>query len=133
MPMRVKDGTWLDAVRRPPVGVLVLAGLLGFLGAGFIVSSAYLAIAEPRSALGFAVAGLGAGPLAIYVALHLIRLTHWAWLALMLALVLLLASSAWRLLTAPPPRIVPIAELVVELLAVFYLTRPSVRGSFTRR
>jgi hypothetical protein len=126
-------GRWGEAVRRTPVGVLLLAGLLGVLGAGFVVGAAYLALARPEPGWVPAVMGLGAGPLALYVALHLLRLTHWAWLAMVLSLLLLLASSAWRLLTAPQRPGVAIAEIVLEVLALLYLARRRVRTAFMRR
>ena len=123
---------WGEMLRRPPAGVLVLAGLLAFLGAGFVVGAAYLALARPDPGWLLLAIGLGAGPLALYVALHLLRLTRWAWLAIVMADALLLASSSWRLLTAPERPAVAIAEIVLELLALVYLSRLRVRRAFTR-
>jgi hypothetical protein len=132
-PGPTRGGSWSDVLRRPPVGVLVLGGLLAFLGAGFVVGAAYFTLAEPGVGWVPLLTGAGAGPLALYVAIHLIRLTHWAWLAMVLALALLLASSLWRLAVAPPPPVAPVLEIVVELLGLAYLTRPGVRGAFARR
>jgi hypothetical protein len=42
--------SWSELVRRTPLGVLVLGGLLGFLGAGFVVGAAYFTIAGPAPA-----------------------------------------------------------------------------------
>ena len=124
---------WSELLRRPPVGVLVLGGLLAFLGAGFILGAAYFTLAGPELGWTAVLTGVGAGPLALYVAIHLVRLTHWAWLAMVLVLLLLLASSAWRLVVSPPPPTVPVLEIVAELFGLAYLTRPGVRGAFTRR
>ena len=123
----------LELLRRPPFGVLVLAAALGFAGGGFVLGAAYLAFA--RRDLGWVpvLGGMGAGPTALYVALHLLRLTRWAWLVLVLVLILLLGSSVSRLAVAPPPAVVPIGELVIESLILLYLCRPRVRGAFTRR
>jgi hypothetical protein len=124
---------WVAGLRLVPPGVLVVAGVLGLLGAGLVLSAAYLTLA--RGGVGWVpvVAGAGAGPVAIYVALHLLRGTHWAWLAVVLVTVLLLASSLWRLVAAPPPPVAPLGEIAVELLALGYLLRPRVRAAFRAR
>ena len=62
-----------------------------------------------------------------------VRLTHWAWLAMVLVLALLFASSAWRLWVSPPPPVVPLVEMTLELACLAYLSRPRVRGAFARR
>lgn len=123
----------MGAVSRAPTGVLLLAGALGVLGAGLVLGAAYLAL--DRQDVGWVpvVAGGGAGPVAIYVALHLVRLTRWAWQTMMLALALLLLSSLWRLVAAPPPPVAPLAEVAAELLAMAYLARKSVRSAFRGR
>ena len=131
-PERRGEG-WGDVVRRAPLGVLVLGALLAFLGAGFVVAAAYFALAGPEVGWVPLLMGMGAGPLALYVALHLIRLTHWAWLAMVLVLLLLIGSSVWRLLVTPPPPTVPVLEIVLELLGLLYLARPRVRGAFASR
>ena len=127
------DHGWVGAVRRVPVGILFLAVALALLGAGSVLGAAYLA-AERRE-LGWmpVLAGVGAGPLAIYVAVHLVRRTHWAWQALVLLLILLLLSSLWRVVATPPPVLSPVAEVVFELLSLAYLSRPRVRAAFARR
>ena len=124
---------WSELLLRPPIGVLVLAGLLSVLGAGFVVGAAYLTLAGPEVGWVPLAMGLGAGPLSLFVAIHLVRLTHWAWLAMVLVLLLLLASSIWRLWVSPPPPTVPVLEIVLELLGLTYLSRPRVRGAFARR
>jgi hypothetical protein len=125
--------SWSELVRRTPLGVLVLGGLLGFLGAGFVVGAAYFTIAGPEVGWVPIVMGVVAGPLALYVAMHLVRLTHWAWQAMVLVLALLLGSSVWRLWVSPPPPTVPVLEMVLELFCLAYLFRPRIRGAFKRR
>ena len=125
--------SWSELARETPLGVLVLGGLLAFLGAGFVVGAAYFTIASPEVGWVPILMGVVAGPLAIYVGMHLVRRTHWAWLAMVLVLVLLFASSAWRLWVSPPPPVVPIFEMALELSCLAYLSRPRVRAAFTRR
>lgn len=126
-------GKWLELLRRPPIGVLVIAGGLGVLGAGLVLGALYVALTRADVRLAALAAGAIAGPLAIYSALHLLRLSHWAWLAMIFVFILLFLSSLWRLVLAPPPATAPIGEMVCEAIAMFYLTRPSIRAAFTRR
>lgn len=116
-------------LRSTPTGMLVVAVLLGLFGAGLVLGAAYLALA--RRDVGWVVwaSALAVGPLTLYVALHLARRSHWAWLALVMVLVMLLASSAWRLVAAPGLAISPIAEILAELLVLGYLLRPGVRAA----
>lgn len=116
-------------LRRTPAGVLILAALLALFGAALVLGAVYLALA--RRDVGWVVwaSALAVGPLTLYVALHLARRTHWAWLALVMVLVMLLASSVWRLLAAPGLAISPIAEIIAELAALVYLLRPRVRAA----
>ena len=126
-------GGWVSALRRVPVGVLLLAGALGVLGAGLVLGAAYVLLA--RHGVGWVpvLVGAGTGPLAIYVALHLVRLTHWSWQAMVISLALLLVSSCWRLVGSPPPPIAPLAEIAVETAFLVYLFRPHVRAAVRRR
>ena len=128
-----RGNRWVELLRRPPLGVLLSAGALAFAGGGFVLGAAYLAFAGRDVGWVPVIGGLCGGPLALYVALHLIRLTHWAWLVMVLVLILLLASSVWRLAVAPPPPVVPISEMTVEILTLAYLCRRNVRAAFTRR
>lgn len=113
------------------MGVLALAALLGFMGAGFVLGGAYLVVAGEVGWV--AAAAAGAGPVLLYVALHLVRLTRWSWSALVLLFVLLILSSAARALGGGGDVAVPLVELGVELACLAYLLRPRIRRAFGRR
>jgi len=112
--------------------VLVASAVLALTGVGFVAGAGYLALARGVGWVPLA-AGLVLGPLTVYVAVHLLRGTHWAWLAVVLLLLLLLASSIWRLTAAEALDTVPIVEIAFEILGLGYLTRRPVRQSFARR
>lgn len=124
--------SWGEAIRRAPAGVLVLAAVLCFVGAGSVVGGIYLIFAA--TALGWAGWGmlLVAAPLTLYVALHLLRRSAWVWLAVMIFLVLLLASSVVRAIFSPGVPIAASAEIAVEVLFLVYLSRPRIRAAFGR-
>jgi hypothetical protein len=129
---QLAEPAWSELLRAPPKGVLIISAMLAVLGAGFVLGSAYLAFAHPQVGWLTLATGALAGPLTLYVAVHLLRLTHWAWLALVLLIGLLMLSSIWRLLVSPPPPVAPIAELALEIAALAYLLRKDVRGAFVR-
>lgn len=119
-----------EVFRRAPIGVLVLAGLLFFVGAGLILSGVFFALSGTgRSWLAWLVM-LAVGPLFLYVALQFVLLQHWAWLVIVLLVVLLLLSSVVRSLTAATLPVSPLTEIVVELLTLAYLMRRHVRRVF---
>jgi hypothetical protein len=120
-------------LRRTPAGMLVLAALLALFGAGLVLGAAYVALARRDVSWVVWASALAVGPLTLYVALHLARRTHWAWLALVMVLVMLLASSAWRLVAAAGLALSPIAEIASEVLALAYLLRPGVRAALRDR
>lgn len=123
------SGAWL---RRAPLGILVVGFALLLLGAGFVAGGVYLGLA--RADTGWVAWG-GAvviGPLLFYVAVHLLRLSSWAWLALVGLMALLLASALARFLLAGPHPLAPLLEMCVEIVLLVYLTRPSVRRAFGR-
>lgn len=121
---------WAALIRTAPLGVLILCALLYFLGAGLVLGGFYLAIAREEPGWMPWAMSLAVGPTALYLALHLLRRTHWAWSATIVLLGLLLASSAVR--TVSSPGFAPAAELAVEAALLFYLARPSVRSAFGR-
>jgi hypothetical protein len=130
---RLAEPAWSELLRRPPTGVLIVSAILAVLGAGSVLGSAYLAFAYPQVPWPTLATGAVAGPLTLYVAVHLLRLSHWAWLTLVLMIGLLMLSSLWRLLVAPPPPVAPISELALEIGALVYLLRKDVRTAFVRR
>lgn len=120
---------WL---RRTPLGVLAVGTALSFVGAGMLLGGAYLALTRGDSGWMVWLTACAVGPLLLYVAVHVLRLTHWAWLALVLLLSLLMATAAWRVVVSPRLRAASLAELAVEAAALAYLRRPSVRRAFHR-
>ena len=130
--IRGKGAVWESWLRRAPLGVLVLSTMLGLVGSGFLLGGAYLALA--RRDVGWAVwtGALAAGPLIVYVAVRLLSLAAWTWSTIILLLVLLLLSSGVRLAVTPGIPTVPIVEILVELGALVYMARPSVRRAFGR-
>lgn len=128
-----RGASWADLIRRAPVGVLVMGGLLSFLAAGFVLGGSYLGLSRADAGWVPWVAVLFAGPVLLYFGLHLLKLTPWAWLATVLLLVLLFASSIARAVLAPETGFSPFGEMVVEAGWLLYLWRPSVRQAFGRR
>jgi hypothetical protein len=123
---------WARTIRNAPAGILVLAAVLCFIGAGAILGGVYLIFTA--TAMGWAgwLMLLVAAPVSLYMALHLIRLTPWAWRAMVMTLALLLISSVARALFSPGIPVAAIAEIVVECVFLFYLTRPRIRAAFRR-
>jgi hypothetical protein len=75
---------------------------------------------------------LVAAPVTLYMAIHLVRLTYWAWTVMVIALVLLLISSVLRAFFSPGIPTAALFEIAVELLFLFYLSRAHVRTAFRR-
>ena len=122
----------VEWARSAPAGVLAISGVLALTGTGLVLGAVYLAV---MGSVGWmpVVAGVVAGPLTVYVAVHLLRGTRWAWSTLLMVLLLLVISSIGRVLAARGIAAIPVVELAVETIAIVYLTRPSVRGTFRRR
>jgi hypothetical protein len=127
------EESWGDAVRSSPVGVLVLAAGLLFVGAGAIVGGIYLILFSTTAIgwWGWAMLLLAA-PVSLYVALSLLRRSAWVWLTMVAALLLLLATSLLRILISPGIPSAAIGEVVVEIVFLTYLMRPRVRAAFGR-
>jgi hypothetical protein len=121
-----------EVFRRAPIGVLVLGGLLFFVGAGFILSGVFFALSGTAGSWLTWLLMLAVGPLFLYVALQFVLLRRRAWLVIVLLVGLLLLSSLLRSFTAPALPVSPLAEIVVELLTLAYLVRPRVRAEFAR-
>jgi hypothetical protein len=111
--------------------VTVLAALFGIIGGGMLLGGIYFSLSEPAPGWMPLLTGVVFGPLAIYLAYHLLRLTHWAWLTLLILTVLLLGSSIARAAAGPPIAKQPLVEIALELGLLLYLRRPAVRGAFT--
>lgn len=120
------------SARRAPLGVLVLGLLLLFLGAGLIVAPTYLLLAGTEGRhLGWA-AMAASGCLTLYLSAAVLSMRRWAWTAIIALLVLMLASSVVRAALADEPPVAPVAEILLELLALGYLARRPVRDAFRR-
>jgi hypothetical protein len=130
--MGSRSAGWAQAIRSAPLGVLVLAAVLCFVAAGSVLGGVYLII----SAAGMGWAGwmmlLVAAPVTLYMALHLIRRTPWAWSAIMMALLLLLVSSVLRAIFSPGVPVAALGEIAVEGLFLYYLSRERIRSAFRR-
>lgn len=121
---------WAELIRGAPLGILILCALLFFLGSGLVLGGVYLAIARGDTGWVAWAMALLVGPVALYLALHLLRRTSWAWLAMVALLGLLLCSSVVRLLASPESPLSIAAELLAEILCLVYLVRPPVRAAF---
>ncbi len=119
-----------EVFSQAPIGVLVLGGLLFFVGAGFILGGVFFALVGSGGSWIAWLVMLAVGPLFLYVALQFVLLRRWAWLVIVLLVGLLLLSSVLRTFMAPVIPVSPLTEIVVELLTLGYLARPRVRAVF---
>lgn len=133
MQVRIKPGvpnplrTWLG---RAPIGVAALAMVLALLGAGLLLGGAYLATVRRELSWIVHASALALGPIVLYFAVQLLRLARWTWLAMILLLVLLAASSAFRASVSGGLPTASVLELVVEAVLLAYLARRPVRRAF---
>ncbi len=125
-------GGWSATIRGTPLGVLVLAAVLCFVAAGAILGGVYLLMsASDMGWVGWTML-LVAAPVSLYMAIHLVRLTPWAWSAILMTLALLLVSSVIRAIFSPGIPVAAIGEIVIEGIFLFYLTRARIRAAFGR-
>ncbi|HEX6926514.1 MAG TPA: hypothetical protein VF167_13925 [Longimicrobiaceae bacterium] len=129
---RGRIAAWEQALRRAPLGVVVLGTILGLLGAGSLLGGIYLALARPDIGWRVWLGVLAIGPLSLYVAVRLVSLAAWTWSTMIVLLVLLLISSCARAWITPEIPTVPIFEILIELATLGYLASPSVRRAFGR-
>lgn len=108
----------------------MLATLFAIVGGGMVVGGAYYTLSESDAGWMPLATGIVLGPLSLYTAYHLLRLTHWGWLTLLILILLLLASSLLRAFMSASVATALIAELAVEAAILLYLLRPSVRRAF---
>ena len=112
------------------MGVLVLAALLSFAGAGLMAAALYLAVTRAAEGWPLWAAALLFGPLLLYLASGLVRLARWAFLAMVALLLLLAATAVVRAVSSPSTWVSPLVELLVEAAALAYLLRPRLRRRF---
>lgn len=127
-----ESGSLNARLRTVPLGVLVIAAFIGILGLGSVAAGVYLVVQERTIGLWAALTGLVAGPLILYLALQLIRLARWSWLALVVLVWLLFLSSVIQFVVAPGVVASQLAEIVVEVTLAYYLLRPRVIAAFGR-
>lgn len=121
---------WEELIRGAPLGVLIVCSLLFFLGAGFVLGGFYLAMAGSAAGwLPWVMTGV-VGPVTLYLALHLLRLTPWSWLALVVLTVLLTGSTLVRLVGSSGSLVSLLVELALETVSLVYLMRPAIRRTF---
>lgn len=116
--------------RGAPLGILMIAALLGIAGAGSVMAGGYLALTGSASAAPSAAFAILVGIAVLYFVINLLTLARWAWLALLALTVLLLVSSVVRLFLMPGAAVVLLAEIGVEFVVAYYLTRDRIRGRF---
>jgi hypothetical protein len=121
---------WAEVFRHAPIGVLVLGFLLLLVGAGLILGGAVFVISGRARSWPVWIVLLGAGPLAIYVALHFLTGRGWAWLTVVAMLVLLALTAALRAAASPVFPLAPLSEILVSVASLAYLFRPRVRQAF---
>ena len=127
-----RAAVWERWLKRAPLGVLVLSGVLALLGAGFVLAGVYLGLARPDVGWGVWLGALAIGPLTLYVGVRLLSLASWTWSTMMLLLSFLLVSSLVRAAITPGTPTVPLLEIAVEVAALAYLASRHVRRAFGR-
>lgn len=122
----------VERLQVTPIGILLIAAVLLIVAAGLLVGGVYLLLDRERITLWAVALVLVASPAILYLDYHLIRFTHWAWMTLVALLVLMAVSSVGRLLLSPGLPIAPGGEILLEILAAWYLSRPGIRSRFSR-
>jgi hypothetical protein len=117
--------------RRAPLGIVLLTCLFAMSGAGLMAGGGYVLLSGQSVTPWAGAAAILVGPAVLYVAYHLLRLTHWTWLALVMLTGLLFLSSVVRLIVSPGISVPAILEIIGELALAFYLSRPGVRQVFS--
>lgn len=121
-----------DRLRQTPIGIMMIAALLTILGVGSLAGGGYLLLEREAVSLWGVAAGLIGGAAILYLTYNLVQLVRWTWMTLVVLLALMTVSSVLRLFVVPEIAIAPIAELLIEAVAAYYLTRPSIRRRFGR-
>ncbi len=117
--------------RDAPLGILLIAALLGIGGAGAVMAGGYLALTGGGAALPSAGIAIIVGVAVLYLVSNLLTLARWTWVALIALVVLLLVSSVARLFLLPDALGVLLAEIALEIVIGYYLTRERIRTRFT--
>jgi hypothetical protein len=121
---------WAEVFRQTPIGVLVVGFLLLLVGAGLMLGGIIFLVSGRASAWPVWLVLFGAGPLAIYLALHFVWRRRWAWTTVVAMLMLALFTATVRALRAEVIPVAPISEIVVAGATLMYLLRTRVRQTF---
>jgi len=109
-----------------------MAAVFAMIAVASIVGGGWLVLFGASGSVWAGALAVVAGPGILYLCIHLVRRTRWAWSAVLVLVVLLLGSSLVRLAVTPSLQVAVLAEIAVELALAYYLTRPEVRGAFGR-
>ncbi|RLI79183.1 hypothetical protein DRP07_10325 [Archaeoglobales archaeon] len=119
-----------------PVGVLILAALIAFIGVSVIVMGIYFLtfLITPVEGLDrlytimVSLVSIGTGGIGIYIAKGLWDLKAWARTASMILLVFAFIGSIGGAVSGKPA---PMAVLILSMAFLVYLLRNDVKASFT--
>ena len=123
--------TWPQRLRETPTGILLISAFLVVLGFGSLFGGLWVVMSQGDISYWAIATGVIGGPALFYLAYNLIHFARWTWMTLIALIVLMAASSVLRLLVDPGMGIAPTGELLVEAIAAYYLTRPSIRRRFS--
>jgi hypothetical protein len=116
---------------RTPLGVLLLAAVLGVIGTTSLVAGAYVTLSGGTRWLGPGLVGVVIGPAVLHLAWKLIYRARWAWVAMLAVTGMLFLSSLARLVFTPEAAGAAMLEILGEAVLAWYLTRPRIRGHFS--
>jgi hypothetical protein len=120
----------LPVERKIPLVIRAVGLFLGVAAAGVAMSGLYLVVknGSPGLPLGLTVVGGATG--LMLLALRVARLEPSAWSALVVITGLLFASTVYRMTVGPGMTLYLAGEIVLEVAALAYLTRPATRALF---
>jgi len=118
------------SARATPLGILLLAAVLGVIGTALILAGIWVMVAGGTSWVGAGIAGILVGPAILYLVRQLIYGAQRAWTTLLVATTLLFISSMARIVLSPDAAGAALLEIAVESGMVWYLTRPRIRRHF---
>jgi hypothetical protein len=120
----------IPALRRAPLGVLLISAMLVIGGVGSLVAGGYLLLREGSLSTWAGATSIVIGPAILYFAYELVRLARWTWLALAVLLVLLFLSSIVRAIVSPGVPTAALLEVVLEIVAAAYISRRTIRTTY---
>lgn len=118
------------AIRRMPLGILLIAAGLAIGGLGLLIGGAYLLFREGSLSTWAGAVSIVASPAILYFVYHLVQFARWTWLGLAVLLGLLFASSLLRVAFTPGIPTAGLIEIVLEILTAVYISRPTVRARY---